>query len=102
MTGYRNDNTPILAMLYEAYSAEHQQETEGIRAAFKSIYEMMNDQPLHEVDRIIYAVCTLCREHEQQGFVNGVRVGIRLAGELGEELSSADSLMRFAQTNLPY
>lgn len=101
MSAIRND-TPVLAMLYEAYSAEHQQEAEGIRAAFKSIYEAMNDQPLQEVDRIIYAVCTLCREHEQQGFVNGVRVGIQLAWELDEELSAADAPLRFKSENLPY
>jgi hypothetical protein len=30
----------------------------------------------------IISTCTLCREHEKSGFVEGVKVGIRLAQEL--------------------
>ena len=36
---------------------------------------------LHEMDQIIYPVCTLCRDHEKTGFQEGVKVGIRLAIE---------------------
>jgi hypothetical protein len=38
--------------------------------------------PLREMDRIVDAVCTLCREHEKAGFVEGIRVGMELSGEL--------------------
>ena len=30
------------------------------------------------MERIVDAVCTLCREHEKAGFVEGVKVGIQL------------------------
>jgi hypothetical protein len=33
------------------------------------------------MDRIVDAVCTLCREHEKAGFVEGVKVGIQLGQE---------------------
>ena len=42
----------------------------------------MNGKPLKEIDEIIYAVCTLCRDHEQAGFIEGVKVGMSLAKEL--------------------
>lgn len=32
-------------------------------------------------ERIINPVCTLCRDHERNGFVHGVLVGVRLAQE---------------------
>ena len=35
-----------------------------------------------EMDKIIYPVCTLCRDHERSGFVEGIKVGIRLEQEL--------------------
>lgn len=79
----RNDSdTPVLGMLYEAYIAEQQQETERIRVAFVSLYETMNGMSIQDVDRVIYPVCTLCREHESHGFMDGVCIGIQLAREL--------------------
>ena len=98
MSGNRNEDAPILAMLYEAYTAEQQTECEGIRAAFHGLYEAMNGMALPDMDRVIYPVCTLCQEHEKQGFIDGVRVGIRLAGEL----CAAGSPMFYKNPNLPY
>lgn len=45
----------------------------------------MNGMELREMDKIIYPVCTLCRDHQRSGFVEGVKVGIRLKTELAEE-----------------
>lgn len=45
----------------------------------------MNGKPLKEIDEIIYAVCTLCRDHEKAGFEEGAKVGIRLAQELFDQ-----------------
>ena len=42
----------------------------------------MNGKPLKEIDEIIYAVCTLCRDHEKAGFIEGVKVGMNLAKAL--------------------
>lgn len=75
-------DSPILSMLYEAHSAENQNETEGIRAAFATLYEAINGMPLREIDQVIHPVCTLCRNHEKEGFISGVRVGIQLSREL--------------------
>ena len=72
----------VLAILYEAYNTEHPMDDEIIKQDFRDLYEKMNGMTLQEIDRIIYPVCTLCRDHERSGFIHGVRVGIRLAEEL--------------------
>ena len=41
--------------------------------------------PLREMDKIIDAVCALCCNHEKAGFVEGIKIGIRLQSELAEE-----------------
>lgn len=39
--------------------------------------------PLKEMDKVIYPVCGLCRDHERSGFIAGIKIGIRLAEEIG-------------------
>ena len=43
----------------------------------------MNGMPLREMDQIVYPVCRLCRDHERAGFIEGIRLGVLLAHELG-------------------
>ena len=49
------------------------------------MYCQMNEMELREMDKIIYPVCTLCRDHQRSGFVEGIKVGIRLREELAKE-----------------
>ena len=72
----------VLGLLYECYNENHPYDNEEIKADFKELYRLMNGMPLREVDKIIYPVCKLCREHEKAGFTEGIRIGIRLANEL--------------------
>ena len=76
------DSESILTMLYEAYSDHHPMEDAEIKAAFESLYHAMNGMELQEMDRIIYPICTLCRTHQRSGFIEGVKVGLRLEQEL--------------------
>ena len=55
----------------------------AIKADFEELYRIMNNKPLQEVAEIIYAVCTLCRDHEKAGVMEGVRVRIKLEIEIG-------------------
>ena len=57
-----------------------------VKQDFHELYELMNGLPLREMDKIIYPVCTLCRDHQRSGFVEGVRVGVILKQELEELL----------------
>lgn len=52
-----------------------------IKEDFNELYRPMNGMPLRDMDKIIYPVCTLCRDHERSGFTHGVQIGIRLAME---------------------
>ena len=53
-----------------------------IKADFEELYHLMNGKPLYEINEIIYAVCTLCRDHEKVGFIEGVKVGMDLEKEM--------------------
>ena len=72
----------ILEVLYNTYNEYSCFENEQIKADFEELYQRMNGKTLEEMDGIIYAVCTLCRDHEKAGFREGIRTGIHLAQEL--------------------
>jgi hypothetical protein len=72
----------VLEILYE-YHLEHQTyDNEQIRADFNALYQQMHGMPLKEVDKVIYAVCDLCRDHELAGFIEGIKIGFHLFHEL--------------------
>ena len=79
------DGESVLTLLYEAYADSNKMDDGTITHAFNELYRQMNGMELREMDRIIYPVCTLCRDHQRSGFVEGVKVGIRLREELVEE-----------------
>ena len=76
------DADSVLGLLYECFN-ENSPDNEQIKADFEEPYRQMNGMPLREMDRIVYPVCKLCRDHERAGFVEGIRIGIRLLQELG-------------------
>ena len=76
------DDESILVLLYEAFSESNVMYDDEIKADFHALYEAMNGMPLRAMDQIVYQICTLCRDHERSGFVNGSRIGIRLNDEL--------------------
>lgn len=45
------------------------------------LYEAMHGIPLREMDKIVYPICTLCRDHQKSGFIEGVRIGVMLCDE---------------------
>ena len=74
----------LLDLLFDAYNDTTGLDNEAIKSDFEELYQLMNGKPLKEVDEIIYTVCTLCRDHEKAGFVEGVKVGIGLGQELAK------------------
>lgn len=79
------DSASALALLYEAYNEVNPMDDAQIKADFNTLYQAMNGMELQEMDKIIYPVCTLCRDHERAGFIEGIKVGIHLAQELTAE-----------------
>ena len=52
------------------------------RQSIAASHTQMNGMTLQETDKIIYPVCSLCRDHQRVGFVEGVKIGLLLAGEV--------------------
>ena len=84
LTTQQSPNQSIQEMLFDAYNDTTGLDNEAIKADFERLYQLMNGKPLQEIDEIIYAVCTLCRDHEKAGFIEGVKVGIGLGQELAK------------------
>ena len=78
------DAESILEMLYECHNENSPYDNEQIKADFNELYQQMNGMPLREMDKIIYPVCKLCRDHERAGFVEGIKIGILLQQELNK------------------
>ena len=76
------DGDSVLTMLYEAYSECNRLDDVQIKADFNELYRLMNGMDLWDMDKIIYPVCKLCRDHERSGFVNGILIGAMLNKEL--------------------
>ena len=77
------DGESVLTLLYEAYSECNRLDDALIKADFNELYQLMNVMDLRDMDKIIYPVCKLCRDHERSGFTEGIKIGIMLAHELG-------------------
>ena len=83
---YPNNAESILEVLFDAYNESSGFDNAAIKADFEELYRLMNGKPLKEIDEIIYTVCTLCRDHEKAGFIQGIKVGICLAQELSRKM----------------
>jgi hypothetical protein len=79
------DGESVLTMLYECYNENNPYDNEQIKEDFNELYRQMNGMSLQEMDKIIYPVCKLCRDHERAGFIEGVRLGVRLLHEISEK-----------------
>ena len=79
------DADSVLGLLYECFNENNPYDNEQIKEDFEELYRQMNGMPLREMDKIAYPVCKLCRDHERSGFVEGIKIGVRLRTELTEE-----------------
>ena len=79
---YPDNVESILEVLFDAYNESSGFDNAAIKADFEELYRLMNGKPLKEIDKIIYTVCTLCRDHEKAGFTEGVKVGMNLITEI--------------------
>ena len=80
-----DDANTVLELLYNTYY-EHvcTDDTEEVKQAFDELYQSMTGKTLKEKDEVIYATCRLCSLHQQTGFIDGLRLGLRMAQELND------------------
>ena len=79
---YPDNAESILEVLFDAYNESSGFDNATIKADFEELYRCMNGKSLKEIDKIIYAICTLCRDHEKAGFIAGFKLGINLELEI--------------------
>ena len=80
------DADTVLELLYNTYY-EHvcTDDTDEIKQAFDELYQTMTGKTLKGKDEIIYATCRLCSLHQQTGFIDGIRLGLKLSQELNSQ-----------------
>ena len=76
---YPDNAESILEVLFDAYNESNGFDNAAIKADFEELCRLMNGKSLKEIDESIYAVCTLCRDHEKAGFLEGIKTGAALA-----------------------
>ena len=81
-SNYSANAKSILEVLLDAYKESSGFNNAAIKADFEELYRLKNGKPLKEIDENIYTVCVLCRDHENAGFAERVKVGMSLAKEL--------------------
>ena len=79
---YPDNAESILEVLFDAYNESSGFDNAAIKADFEELYRLMIGKSLKESDEIIYAVCTLCRDHEKAGFIEGIKIGMIMLQEL--------------------
>ena len=79
---YPDHAESILEVLFDAYNESSGFDNATIKADFEELYQLMNGKPPKEVNEIICAVCTLCRDHEKAGVIAGIKIGISLGKEI--------------------
>ena len=79
---YPDNAESILEVLFDAYNESSGFDNAAIKADFEDLYRLMNGKSLKEIDELIYAVCTLCRDHEKAGFIEGIKVRMSLVKEM--------------------
>ena len=80
---FGNDADTVLGMLCSTYyELNCNQDTDEVKQAFDELYQAMTGKTLKEKDEVIYATCRLCSLHQQTGFIDGIKIGVRLVQEL--------------------
>ena len=104
LKGYIADHQPnfgdgesVITLLYETYIECNRLDDAQIKADFNELYHLMNGMELRDMDKIIYPVCKLCRNHEKVGFIEGIKLGIRLRDELTQSIYRPMPTMKSAR-----
>ena len=80
---FGNDADTVLGMLCSTYyELNCNADTDEVKQAFDELYQAITDKTLKEKDEVIYATCRLCSLRQQTGFIDGIKLGTKLALEI--------------------
>lgn len=78
---FGDDADTVFGMLCSTYyELNCNQNTEEVKQALDNCYHAMTGKA--PKDKAIYDICRLCSLRQQTGFVDGIRLGLKLAQEL--------------------
>ena len=73
-TNYGGGANSIIELLFNYCHECNDSDTDAVKVAVEDMYQRMHGMPLREMERIVDAVCTPCREDEKAGLVEGLRL----------------------------
>ena len=79
------NDPPVLEVLYGCYRELYPSDGEEICANFTALNDVLSKLTLKECDQVWDLTCRLCGDHEREGFLAGLHVGVELAMELMKE-----------------
>lgn len=77
-----SDCETVLDQLYQAYAESHESDPPEIRESFKELDDLLGALPLDDNNAVFNLCCSLCSAYEHKAFVDGVKYGAYLMGEL--------------------
>ena len=72
----------LLEILHLVYIENSGVDNDEIRHNFSNLCIALTGKTMRDIDDIIDIVCDLCCGHEKNGFIEGVKVGVKLAQEV--------------------
>ena len=77
-----SDCETVLDQLYQAYAESHESDPPEISEGFKELEEFLCSLPLDNNNAVFNLCCRLCCAYEHKAFIDGLRYGAHLIGEL--------------------
>lgn len=81
---YSFEEKSILDLVYEAYCECHGYDSEEIMSCYHNLCELLAHLSYKEREQILNSTSLLCKEYERNGFIEGIRIGIRLDTEINK------------------
>lgn len=72
----------LLGMLHDIYAMHNRLNSAEVRRLFQQMRSSLSCLSETEYDELFTLVCSLCVEHEQQAFAQGVLAGMQLYTEI--------------------
>ena len=76
------DGEIVQDQIYQAYAESHESDPPEIKDSFKRLDDLLGALPLNDNNAVFNLCCNLCTAYERKAFVDGVKYGAYLMGEL--------------------
>lgn len=81
---YSFEEKSILDLIYDAYCECHGYDSDEIMACYHNLCELLAHLSYKEREQILNSISLLCKEYERNGFIEGVKIGLRLDTEINK------------------